>query len=559
MTGCLLSVLFILGECRLLYGQDAGGEPDRSEAQVSTNDDSIILTLKTIAESMEILESELNEKREELKFAQTRDQKLKIINDIDRLNERFDAMEKDYEEIATGVDLDLFAERPKERLDWTEEVRELLVPFIRELKTMTSRPRAIERLRGEVSYFEARIPVAQSAADNIHKLVLRTEDEQFKNRLEALQAEWEKKTQQMESRLTVARYQLEEKLGERKSFLESTQTILKSFFKNRGKNLLLAFLAFFFVFALLRYIHRFIYKISPFHKPEKRSYYVRLVDLAYNILTFVGAASALLIVVYISGDWVLLAFFIILIFGILWTARYGLPRFWEQSKLLLNLGAVRENERLVFKGIPWRIASLSFYTTLINPVLKGGVIRLPLRELVGLHSRPYERDEPWFPCKENDWVMLSDGTKGKVVSQTPEMVQLVLLGGSRKTYTVEEFLNQSPNNISVNFRINVTFGVDYQHQKISTTEIPDKLKDEVTAGLTAEGYGDDIINIGAEFKEAGPSSLDIAILADFEGGAAGRHEILSRAIQRIAVDCCNKYGWIIPFTQITLHQADSGR
>jgi hypothetical protein len=276
----------------------------------------------------------------------------------------------------------------------------------------------------------------------------------------------------------------------------------------------------------------------------------------YNVLTFVGATGALLLALYISGDWVLLGIALIFLFGIVWTAKQGLPLFWEQAKLLLNLSTVRENERVIYNGLPWKVASLNLYTKFHNPALKGGLLRLPLRELMGMQSRPFHKDEPWFPCQENDWVLLADGTFGQVAMQTPEIVQLILLGGSRKTYQTMEFLQQSPNNLSTNFRLNVTFGIDYQHQAISTQEIPDKLQKMLKEALIQKGYDDDLLNLKVEFNEAGASSLDLAILADFSGEVAKDHERLSRLLQRIAVDACNTYGWVIPFTQITLHTAD---
>jgi hypothetical protein len=156
-------------------------------------------------------------------------------------------------------------------------------------------------------------------------------------------------------------------------------------------------------------------------------------------------------------------------------------------------------------------------------------------------------------------VLLADGTFGQVAMQTPEIVQLILLGGSRKTYQTMEFLQQSPNNLSTNFRLNVTFGIDYQHQAISTQEVPDKFQKMLKEALIQKGYDDDLLNLKVEFKEAGASSLDLAILADFSGEVAKDHEVLSRLLQRIAVDACNTYGWIIPFTQITLHTADSSQ
>ena len=49
--------------------------------------------------------------------------------------------------------------------------------------------------------------------------------------------------------------------------------------------------------------------------------------------------------------------------------------------------------------------------------------------------------------------------------------------------------------------------------------------------------------------------MDFAVLADFDGSLAPRYRFLRRMIQRVCVDVCTEYGWEIPFTQITVHQA----
>ena len=95
-----------------------------------------------------------------------------------------------------------------------------------------------------------------------------------------------------------------------------------------------------------------------------------------KLLTVIGATSAFVIVLYISGDWVLLILAVIFLLGIAWTAKRGLPVFWEQIKLLLNLSTVRENERVVYNGIPWRVVSLNIYSRLENPALENAKIRL---------------------------------------------------------------------------------------------------------------------------------------------------------------------------------------
>jgi small-conductance mechanosensitive channel len=164
-------------------------------------------------------------------------------------------------------------------------------------------------------------------------------------------------------------------------------------------------------------------------------------------------------------------------------------------------------------------------------------------------------DEPWFPCREKEWVILSDGTRGEVVSQTHEMVQLALRGGAFKTYSTQDFLAQAPLNISHNFRLKVVFGIDYKHQADCTRKIPEQLGKTVTEKLGENGFGDDLIDLRVDFKTAAASSLDFEIIAHFNGRSAPAYGRLIREIQRFCVDACNEFGWEIPFTQVTLHQA----
>jgi hypothetical protein len=550
--------LFLLLIHSLVSGQPVIQEKSSSDYPIPMEDQTTSIdALEVIVRSIQTLQDQLKDKEEAIPEAKTEEQKNKILSDIREINERIESLEKNFEIIATGVDLKPFAQGPKERFDWQEEIQELLGPIIKEIKKATAHPREIEKLRGDIAYYREQIPILQEGIQNIQKQMEETENQRLKEYLSDLKKTWMNKNRHISNQLAVAQYQLNEKLKVQKSFFETFQGILRIFFKNRGRNLILALSAFIFTWLLFHFLHAFIYKVIPFKKGKIRTLYTRLITLIYYILTFVGSTGAMLFVLYISGDWVLLGLAIIFLFGLAWAARQALPRFWEQVKFLLNLGPVKENERLIYNGLPWKVQSLSLYTPLINPELKGGMIRLPFRDLLGLHSRPYHPDEPWFPCREGEWVILADETYGKVVNQTPEIVELLLLGDSHKIYPTPEFLKQNPNNISKNFRLNVTFGIDYQHQMISTCEIPDQLQKILIKELSDEGFENDIIHIKVEFKEAGASSLDMEVLADFSGRVAKDYAYLSRAIQRICVEASNQYGWIIPFTQLTVHTANS--
>jgi len=390
----------------LAWGQSKSQVSSSDTVKDDTTEMSTLTTLQSLIRSMQDLESQLKDLKPALKAAETEEQKIKIAAEINKLAESLDEHENDFERISIGVDLDRFGEKPEQDLDWKNEVQELLGPVLQELKNMTARPRQLERLRSEVAHYENKVPIVKKAIANLQKLIDKTKDDQLKDQLSNLKKHWVNEEQQIFNQLTVAKYRLEEKNKEKKSLLDSTQNILRIFFKSRGKNLFLSIVSFILVFLILRLFYQLVYKFSPILKSKARSFYVRLGEVLYHIMTFVGAASVSLIVLYGSGDWVLLSLAIIFMVGLAWTAKQGLPRFWEQIKLLLNLGTVRENERVIYRGLPWKVVSINLYSRLENPALKSSLIRLPLRGLIELISRPYHADEPWFPCKENDWVIL---------------------------------------------------------------------------------------------------------------------------------------------------------
>lgn len=270
-----------------------------------------------------------------------------------------------------------------------------------------------------------------------------------------------------------------------------------------------------------------------------------------------AALAGALLVLYSAGDWAVLGLVILGLLGLAWASKTALPLFFEQIRLLLNLGTVREGERVIYEGLPYRVARLSLGVLLVNPELKGGLRRLMLRDMTGLRSRTTRDGEVWFPTSEGDWV-LRDDRPAKVVEQTPERVLLQCLGGSSLSVPSTDFLADPGERLSGGFRIARRFGIDYAHQAESTTEVPRRLRAHLLENL--EGLVDKRLlkQLKVEFLEAGASSLDYALLADFEGEAAPRYKELSRALQRFAVDACNAEGWGIPFSQVTVHMAGEG-
>ena len=84
------------------------------------------------------------------------------------------------------------------------------------------------------------------------------------------------------------------------------------------------------------------------------------------------------------------------------------------------------------------------------------------------------------------------------------------------------------------------------------------LEEAIRTGLRHAGYDGALEKLAVEFESAGASSLNIAILANFDGAVQAEYQELERLLQRLCVDACNEHGWIIPFSQLTVHMAGEG-
>lgn len=512
-------------------------------------------TLQDLFAAMEGVKEEIREKREVLAQTLVEEQKKELEQELVGLKSRLSGLQADFEKLATGVEKDRFDKETSETIDLNQEFRELLRPVVGELKEATSKPRELEEMRGMVEVLRERREQARKAVGRLVPLRERAEGTPLGGELALLEEDWAGRLAESDSQLQALSLRIEERAAQSESIWSLFSGAVIRFCTTRGRNLLFAFLAFVVTMVVLRGGYRVMRRRGPLRRRAKASLMARVFDVSIGVASVVLATVVSFGVLYVTGDWVLLTIGLFFVLGLAWAAKNTLPAISEHLKLLLNLGPVREGERLVFEGVPWRVQRLGYYCEFVNPELTGGLLRLPLRELIGRHSRPFHEKEHWFPTSLNDWVLLGDGTFGKVVSQSPEQVVLLKMGGSRATYPAAAFLELFPENLSGNFRVQVVFGIDYVHQAEVTTTVLDVFRQRIEADLRAYAGEDGLISLNVEFKEAGASSLDFVVLADMSGALGSRYQFLKRRIQRICVDVCNEHGYGIPFTQVTVHQA----
>ncbi|MBI9090983.1 MAG: hypothetical protein JEZ12_17355 [Desulfobacterium sp.] len=533
----------------------AGGETVSETTGVEADrDGASIKMLHSIIELKKNLNERIFEKKSQLKKSTSETEKANLTGELKKLDKMLASANVDFERIATGVDVGLFAEKKAEPFNWKNELISLVEPGIKELKRMTVKARQKTKLKDELSFYQKREPVAREANDNIRELILKTDDKNLKKDIKKLLPEWTGVANQIRNKLEITEMQLAEMEAKEQSLIDSTQDSIKNFFKTRGFFLFIALGACVGLVLFLRFLYLVTMKLLPGYTAKYRPFHIRAIDLVFRVMTLVLTLFVLILVFYVFEDWVLLSLTIIFLMGVGWAAKNTLPIFWHQSRLMLNIGAVREGERIVYHGVPWLVKNINVFTRLENPYL-GVTLRVPIEEIMDQVSRTFHPKEPWFPCKRNDWVILADGTRGCVTSLSHEMVELVMRGGAKKVYQTADFLGQTPLNLSVNFRLKIPFGISYDLQAVSTNTVLATLDNYIRIQLAEEGYEESLLNLRVEFAEAGGSSLDLVVIADFNGELAPLYNRLSRAFQRWCVDACTENNWDIPFPQLTVHKA----
>lgn len=513
-----------------------------------------IETLNELYPALRIAGQDLEAARQELTGAITEEGKKEVGKRVDTARERLAQLRLNFRTIATGVEETAYASETEAAASLDTEIKDLVKPLIVELRQMTAKPREMEALRTARETWRARLALAEAALKRANSLAANTPDgSPISEELETAVKLWSSRRDESLSQTRTLTRQIEEREASTPTMWEGISGGIATFWRSRGFNLLVGLGTGFGLFLLVRKIHAVAKNRNPFRR-KKHSIAGRLTDLIAGAVAVILAVAGVVMVFYLRGDWLLLTLVAILVLGVLWASKRALPPYIEQIKLMLNLGSVRAGERLVYNDLPWRVDELNFFCEFRNPDLRDGVLRLPVKDVLAMASRPVEQDEPWFPTREGDWVKLDDATFGKIILQSPEQTTVLRLGGSRKTYRTSEYLEQNPENLSCGFRVTSRFGIDYHHLDAALTEVPEAFAAKARERLAELVGTENLHKVSVQLANAGASSLDFDVIADFAGAAAPKFNVLSRLLQECCVEVCAERKWNIPFPQLVLHQ-----
>ncbi|MBF0446917.1 MAG: hypothetical protein HQL67_01830 [Magnetococcales bacterium] len=524
---------------------------------VTTTDTSVEAKLNDIKKDLEKRQAEFNSKTTELQKAKTAQEKKSLESELIALNKLIDEQQTSFEMIVTGgLEQALVEGKEEIKFDWQKDLMDILQPIMSELRSLTEHRRKQENLKARIAFHQNQINTVSEGVNRINEIEEKKLNALARKTYRKIKSNWTKKVEEHQHLMEIAQLQLDEMLRPKEIEEFSITANIKHFLTGRGTTLFLALLAALITFTILKFFQTLFLKIREKRRSRQSRTLTRLLGVLYQIITLVLSILAVFIVFHLRGDQVLQGIAILLLLIVILVLKNSIPKLIGELRLLLNVGLVREGERIIYNGLPWLVERLNFNTSLVNPAIVGGRIQVPIQMLVDLHSRKSHSEEPWFPCRMGDTVILDDGVYGRVKVISMEGVVMRLAGEALKSYGIGDFLGQNPVNLSSGFSIAILFGIDYRYQARATRDIPQLFESGVLDGLKqVETYGQHLLSLSCEFNDAAASSLNYKIMATFAGEAASSYYPITRKMNQLAVEVCNRHQLDIPFNQLTIHQA----
>jgi len=531
-------------------GHHVSAQEADSSAPTPTLEEQLLSLINTVAEKEKSI-AELKEKLKELPDETSVQQ---LNQQITTDEEIIDGMREQFIMLSAGGEK-LFSERKvvEKTINWQEDLEAIFAPLIEQLKEISERPKLIEQLEQDISFWKQRSEELNRAVNYIKTTQNTVSNKKVTAKVKDLLSVAENQYETAGQKLSLLQSELTIIQSDDNPFWENITILIKSFATSMLYYLLLAIFFGVVIFQVVVLLSRIPRMMVNKKQPKRYIFATRVINLVKNVLGFVLAVIAYLIVLYSSGQWVLLVVSLFLLMAVALTLKDLLPKYFIEIRTLLNLGSIRQGERIIYNGLIWKINLIDIHTHLHNPALDGH-LRVPVASLVDYSSRPFHKDEPWFPTKSGDTVLLEDGTFGQIQHQSVDVVE-INLGSSVYTFPTSQFLERRPRNLSKGFTIYEIFGFDYQHQADSTTTMLSTYSDWVEKTIKQDTVGEYLTFFKVEFDKAAASSLDFKVFAVFSGDAASQYFRISRIIQKASVEAANHYDWVIPFQQLTIHRS----
>ncbi len=387
------------------------------------------------------LEQQVAQKRSEQLHA-GKNQAAQIGEDISSLESRLQRARSGFIAIASDVELPApESEAQSKKRDLVAEMQQLIEPLVDAVLRLSEKPRRMEVLRSQIFKFSDQMALTDRALTKLDRVLQSKTYPSLEARIKESRDTLMHARDELDIRAAALQRKLDLELSDHRSVAQAFTETVRDFFASKGRHLLLAVFVCGGVFWGTLRLMRFIFA-SRWMNPKLRGL-IRPIQVMYGILAGLIAIVATIITLHFLNDWFLVTLLCLALLAAVWSSKALITLFIGEMKLVLNLGSVKQGERVVWQGLPWLVKSLGFRSALVNEALQGGTVMLPASALTAMISRPTVENEPWFPTRAGDFVLLDDGCYGRVEIQTLETV-ILNLGKTKKHYSTAAFLAKNP-------------------------------------------------------------------------------------------------------------------
>jgi len=545
-NGCLLCLLLLIA-FGSLHGQTAAPPPAAAAPVEMVGPPDKKETLRRLLARRDGIRNSVDDLGRRLASETGEAAKQELRQQIDSLDRQRQQIERDFALLVTGL-------QPQAMLDdkggssatpaLQEELGQILAPVFTDLRQLTQKARRAQELEDEMVQLRDRENQYLRALAETDKLLAgikdaKAPDTALRNALNDSRKTWQSRLDDVRSRLDALQHQLAELKVTGIDFWTELGSNVKHFVFVRGTNIVLALLTFIVVFFGLRTAYSYALKVIRVRKYQNLGFTLRVLDLGQEAMSLVLGISAALLVLYARGDWLLGGLALLALGGLLVTARNGISKHLTQLQFLLNLGPVREGERVIFQGVPWQVGSISMFTQLTNPEIRGTGLRVPLDVLATMTSRPSKLDEAWFPCENRGWIVINaSAPTGSILAQvteiTPDHVEVSYDGGTKRWIPLATFMTMDVGSLAAGFTRSFTFSLPLGPGSAPPQTVCENLKTCVRAALLEVVRPEELRDLEVERLESSAASLNLLIMASFTGSQAPNYHRLLRVLRQAA-------------------------
>lgn len=502
-----------------------------SESETTSQQEDLAEQLTTIQRDITWLEQKTAQKKAELlqiKQNGSKDDATEVAEEVSGLEKRLKREKIGFIALATGVELTApeTESTPGKKRDLIQELQQIIEPLLDAIHRVSEKPRRIEHFKSRIATLSEQLILMNKAMTNLELALQKKKYPALEEKLTAAKESLTHDRDEVQVRLSSLERQLNRDLGDHRTVVQVVTESVQSFFAAKGKNLFIATLVFICVFWGLLFFKRSLFssrmsaRMGPIAKP---------LQMIYGVIAALLSTLAVIVTLHFLHDWFLVTTLVLLLLAFAWSSKAVITHFIAETKLALNLGPVKQGERVVWQGIPWLVKSLGFRSVLVNEALEGGTVMLPASALTGMLSRPYVKNEPWFPTKVGDWVLLDDGTFGKVETQTPETV-ILSTSTCLKHYSSLAFTAKNPQNFSNGFELSTEILMRHTVLIHSFQALNEKILKASQAKLADKT---DLSEIETAIYPIGNQMTKIWIKAWCHGRLAGSRDGIRRTLQQV--------------------------